>query len=132
MLNRRLLLAATAGAAFAPLAAPHVARAQGMPKITIGMSGWTGFAPLTLAEQAGLFKANGIEVETRFVPQAQRNLALASGALNCVVTTVDTMILWASTMPLEDFDARSTLVLLAVAAALFDLGFVGYLRRDEK
>jgi NitT/TauT family transport system substrate-binding protein len=100
MLNRRLLLAATAGGALAPLAAPHVARAQAMPKITIGMSGWTGFAPLTLAEQAGLFKANGIEVETRFVPQAQRNLALASGALNCVVTTVDTMILWASTMPL--------------------------------
>jgi NitT/TauT family transport system substrate-binding protein len=99
MLNRRLLLAATAGA-FAPLTAPHVARAQALPKITIGMSGWTGFAPLTLAEQAGLFKANGIEVETKFIPQAQRNLALASGALNCVVTTVDTMILWASSMPL--------------------------------
>ncbi|MBO1076463.1 ABC transporter substrate-binding protein [Roseomonas marmotae] len=97
MLNRRLLLSATAAL---PLARPHLARAQSMPKITIGMSGWTGFAPLTLAEQAGLFKAAGVEVETRFVPQVQRNLALASGALNCVVTTVDTMILWASTMPL--------------------------------
>ena len=100
MLNRRLLLSATAGALALPLAAPHVARAQGMPKITIGMSGWTGFAPLTLAEQAGLFKAAGVEVETKFVPQRERNLALASGALNCVVTTVDTMILWGSTMPL--------------------------------
>jgi NitT/TauT family transport system substrate-binding protein len=93
---RRSLIAGTAGA----LALPSVLRAQVLPKITIGMSGWTGFAPLTLAEQAGLFKANGIEVETKFVPQRERNLALASGALNCVVTTVDTMILWASTIPL--------------------------------
>jgi NitT/TauT family transport system substrate-binding protein len=98
---RRSLLAGTTGALALPvLAAPRLARGQGLPKITIGMSGWTGFAPLTLAEQAGLFKANGIEVETKFVPQRERNLALASGALNCVVTTVDTMILWASTIPL--------------------------------
>ena len=95
-MQRRLFLGAAAGA----LALPHLARAQALPKITIGMSGWTGFAPLTLAEQAGLFKANGLEVETKFVPQRERNLALAAGALNCVVTTVDTMILWGSTMPL--------------------------------
>ncbi|HWL81534.1 MAG TPA: ABC transporter substrate-binding protein [Roseomonas sp.] len=95
-MQRRLFLGAAAGA----LALPYLARAQALPKITIGMSGWTGFAPLTLAEEAGLFKANGVEVETRFVPQRERNLALASGALNCVVTTVDTMILWGSTMPL--------------------------------
>lgn len=91
-MRRRHVLAAGAAA----LAMPAVARAQAPPKITIGMSGWTGFAPLTLAEQAGLFKARGLEVETRFVPQSGRNLALASGALNCVVTTVDTMVTWAS------------------------------------
>ncbi|MDQ1079458.1 ABC transporter substrate-binding protein [Pseudoroseomonas cervicalis] len=95
-MQRRLFLGAAAGA----LALPYVARAQSLPKITIGMSGWTGFAPLTLAEQAGLFRANGLDVETKFVPQRERNLALAAGALNCVVTTVDTMILWGSTMPL--------------------------------
>ncbi|MCQ4160589.1 ABC transporter substrate-binding protein [Roseomonas sp. GC11] len=95
-MKRRLFLGAAAGA----LAMPSILRAQGLPKITIGMSGWTGFAPLTLAEQAGLFKANGLEVETKFVPQRERNLALAAGALNCVVTTVDTMVLWGSTMPL--------------------------------
>jgi len=95
-MQRRLFLGAATGA----LALPSLVRGQSLPKITIGMSGWTGFAPLTLAEQAGLFKANGIEVETRFVPQRERNLALAAGALNCVVTTVDTMILWGSTMPL--------------------------------
>jgi len=94
---RRSFVAGAAGT----LAAPLMVRAQqSFPKITIGMSGWTGFAPLTLAEQAGLFKANGLDVETRFVPQRERNLALASGGLNCVVTTVDTMILWAATLPL--------------------------------
>ena len=97
-MDRRLFLSA---ASTGLLAAPSVLRAQNLPKITIGMSGWTGFAPLTLAEQAGLFRANGIEVETRFVPQRERNLALVGGALNCVVTTVDTMILWASSAPLQ-------------------------------
>jgi NitT/TauT family transport system substrate-binding protein len=90
-MHRRSLLAAGA----ATLATPAIVRAQALPKITIGMSGWTGFAPLTLAEQAGLFRAQGVEVETRFVPQRERHLALAAGALNCVVTTVDTMITWA-------------------------------------
>lgn len=97
-MDRRLFLSATTTGL---LAAPAVLRAQTLPKITIGMSGWTGFAPLTLAEGAGLFRANGIEVETKFVPQRERNLALVGGSLNCVVTTVDTMILWASSAPLQ-------------------------------
>ena len=102
MPQRRHLLGA--GAALA-LSAPALLRAQAsgsgaFPKISIGMSGWTGFAPLTLAEEAGLFRANGLDVETRFVPQRERNLALVAGALNCVVTTVDTMVLWASAAPL--------------------------------
>jgi NitT/TauT family transport system substrate-binding protein len=96
-MDRRLFLSASTTGL---LAAPAVLRAQSLPKITIGMSGWTGFAPLSLAEGAGLFRANGIEVETKFVPQRERNLALVGGSLNCVVTTVDTMILWASAAPL--------------------------------
>lgn len=103
MIRRRHALAGAAAAVggAAALSAPALVRAQGsFPKITIGMSGWTGFAPLTLAENAGIFHANGLEVETRFVPQRERNLALVAGALNCVVTTVDTMILWASAAPL--------------------------------
>ena len=32
-------------------------------KVGIGMSGWTGFAPLTLAKQAGIFKKNGLDVD---------------------------------------------------------------------
>jgi NitT/TauT family transport system substrate-binding protein len=96
-MDRRLFLSATTTGL---LAAPAVLHAQALPKITIGMSGWTGFAPLTLAEGAGIFRANGIDVETKFVPQRERNLALVGGSLNCVVTTVDTMILWASAAPL--------------------------------
>ena len=91
-MRRRQLIAATA----TTLAMPAVLRAQPIPKIVLGMSGWTGFAPLTLAEQAGLFRDHGVDVETKFIPQSGRNLALASGALNCVVTTVDTMVTWAS------------------------------------
>lgn len=95
-MRRRALL----GTATLTLAAPAAGRAQALPKITIGMSGWTGFAPLTLAAETGIFRNNGIEVETRFVPVRERNLALVAGALNCVVTTIDTQILWASTSPL--------------------------------
>ena len=28
-------------------------------KVSIALSGWTGFAPLTLAKEAGIFKKNG-------------------------------------------------------------------------
>ncbi len=47
---RRTLMAGAAGV----LAAPAILRAQGaMPKITIGMSGWTGFAPLLRPSRPG-------------------------------------------------------------------------------
>src|SRR5207249_2281298 len=32
-------------------------------KVAIGISGWTGFAPLTLANQAGMLKKNGLSVK---------------------------------------------------------------------
>jgi NitT/TauT family transport system substrate-binding protein len=96
-MRRRLALAMLAGA----LGAPCVARAQVFPRITIGMSGWPGFAPLTLAEQAGLFLAQGLEVETRFVPHRDRAAALAAGSLQAVATTLDTLLGWAATMPLR-------------------------------
>ena len=31
-------------------------------KVAIAISGWTGFAPLTLAKDAGLFKKQGLDV----------------------------------------------------------------------
>jgi NitT/TauT family transport system substrate-binding protein len=80
------------------LAQPQVAQAQ--PKLVLAMSGWTGFAPLTLAEKAGLFKKNGVDVEIKFIPQKDRLAALASGDVQAVATTVDTQLLWATTVPL--------------------------------
>ena len=63
-------------------------------KVAIGLSGWTGFAPLTLAKQAEIFKKNGLDVTLTKVPQASRHLAIASGDLQCAATTVETWVVW--------------------------------------
>jgi len=63
-------------------------------KVSIGISGWTGFAPLTLAKEAGIFKKNGIDATIKKVPQASRHLAIQSGDLQCAATTVETWIVW--------------------------------------
>jgi NitT/TauT family transport system substrate-binding protein len=63
-------------------------------KLALGMSGWTGFGPLTLAKEAGIFKKNGLDVTLEKVPQASRPLAIASGSLQCAATTVETWIVW--------------------------------------
>jgi NitT/TauT family transport system substrate-binding protein len=63
-------------------------------KVTIAMSGWTGFAPLTLAEKGGLFKRHGVEPAIKFIPQKDRHLAIASGDVQCAATTVETWIVW--------------------------------------
>lgn len=63
-------------------------------KIVLGMSGWTGFAPLTLADKAGIFKKNGLDVELKMIPQKDRHLALASGAIQCAATTIETHVAW--------------------------------------
>ena len=63
-------------------------------KVAIGMSGWTGFAPLTLAKEAGLFKKHGLDVTIKKIPQKDRHLALASGDIQCAATTVETWIVW--------------------------------------
>jgi NitT/TauT family transport system substrate-binding protein len=63
-------------------------------KVGIGISGWTGFAPLTLASQAGIFKKNGLDVTIKKIPQKDRHLAIASGDIQCAATTVETWISW--------------------------------------
>ena len=69
------------------------AHAQDTP-VAIGMSGWTGFAPLTLAKEAGLFKKQGLDVSIKKIPQKDRHLAIASGDIQCAATTVETWIVW--------------------------------------
>ena len=51
-------MATLAATAACVLAVATPAQAQDT-KIVLGMSGWTGFAPLTLADKAGIFKKNG-------------------------------------------------------------------------
>jgi NitT/TauT family transport system substrate-binding protein len=73
------------------VSAPAVAQDA---KVSIGISGWTGFAPLTLASQAGIFKKNGLDVTIKKIPQKDRHLAVASGDIQCAATTVETWISW--------------------------------------
>ena len=68
-----LTVAAVIGAT--ALAAP----ASAQTKVSIAISGWTGFAPLTLAKEAGIFAKNGLDVTIKKIPQASRHLAIASG-----------------------------------------------------
>ena len=63
-------------------------------KVGVGISGWTGFAPLTLAKEAGIFKKNGLDVTIKKIPQKDRHLAVASGDIQCAATTVETWISW--------------------------------------
>ena len=80
-------------AVFALAALSTLAHAQ-ETKVAIGISGWTGFAPLTLAREAGLFKKHGLDVSIKKIPQKDRHLAIASGDIQCAATTVETWIVW--------------------------------------
>jgi NitT/TauT family transport system substrate-binding protein len=80
--------------AVATLATVSLAQQTSVTSVTIGMSGWTGFAPLTLAKEAGLFKKHGLDVTIKKIPQKDRHLALASGDIQCAATTVETWIAW--------------------------------------
>lgn len=82
-----IVVAAVAIVAGAPAAAQET-------PVAIGISGWTGFAPLTLAKEAGLFKKNGLDVTIKKIPQKDRHLAIASGDVQCAATTVETWVVW--------------------------------------
>lgn len=82
-------------AVLAALCAGLAVQAQAQEtKLALGMSGWTGFAPLTLADKAGIFKKHGLDVEIKMIPQKDRHLALASKAIQCAATTVETHVAW--------------------------------------
>ena len=76
--------------------------AAAQTKVAIGYSGWTGFAPLTLAKEAGIFKKHGLDVDLKKIPQKDRHLAIASGDVQCAATTVETWVVWnASGVPTD-------------------------------
>jgi NitT/TauT family transport system substrate-binding protein len=82
---------ALATAALAVVPAPLAA--QETP-VAMGISGWTGFAPLVLAKEAGIYKKHGLNVSIKKIPQKDRHLAIASGDIQCAATTVETWIVW--------------------------------------
>jgi NitT/TauT family transport system substrate-binding protein len=86
----RSFIAVAAGLALGLATLP----ASSQTKLAIGYSGWTGFAPLTLAKEAGIFKKNGLDVEMKKIPQKDRHLAIASGDVQCAATTVETWVVW--------------------------------------
>jgi NitT/TauT family transport system substrate-binding protein len=87
----RAIYALAAGAVALAMTLPALAQDT---KVAIGFSGWTGFAPLTLAKEAGIFKKHGLDVELKKIPQKDRHLAIASGDIQCAATTVETWIVW--------------------------------------
>ena len=84
---KRVLLASALGLALGSATAQD-------GKVNIGISGWTGFAPLTLAHQAGILKKNGVDATIKKIPQQTRHLAIASGDIQCAATTVETWLVW--------------------------------------
>ena len=87
---KKTLIAVAAACAATFAAVPALAQTA----VSIGISGWTGFAPLTLAKEAGLFKKYGLDVSIKKIPQKDRHLAIASGDIQCAATTVETWIIW--------------------------------------
>ena len=87
MRSSKLITAIIALAVSAPALADDI-------KVGVGISGWTGFAPLTLAKEAGIFKKHGLDVTIKKIPQKDRHLAIASGDVQCAATTVETWIGW--------------------------------------
>src|SRR5260221_2664316 len=63
-------------------------------RLNIGSSGWTGFAPITLAQQADILKKHGIDATIKKIPQQTRPLAIAAGDIQCAATTAETWLVW--------------------------------------
>ena len=116
---------AAAAASLLALAAPAQSQST---KVAIGISGWTGFAPLTLAKEVGLFEKNGLDVTLKKVPQKDRHLALASGdteaaAIAARVTEEHVIAPMAEWLGPPDGRVR------ALEMAMLATGLVSYLRQ---
>src|SRR5689334_17108117 len=89
-MKNQLALSMLAGVAALAMGSAHAQET----KVAIGISGWTGFAPITLAKEAGIYKKLGLDVDMKKIPQKDRHLAIASGDVQCAATTVETWVVW--------------------------------------
>ena len=71
--------------------AEQVAQAS-TTKVVLAMSGWTGFAPFTLAKEKDLFRKHGVDFEIKKMPPQARHAAMAAGEVQAISTTIDTHI----------------------------------------
>lgn len=78
---------------FALIGATAEARAEEVP-VTVGLSGWAGYAPFVLAHEAGLFGKHGLKVTIVDLPEAERGQALAEGRVQCAGAAGSTWLAW--------------------------------------
>jgi NitT/TauT family transport system substrate-binding protein len=68
-----------------------------MTKVRIAFSTWTGYGPLVVAVQRGLFKKHGLDVSYHVVESASdRKAAIQANQLDGAASTVDTFTRWAA------------------------------------
>jgi NitT/TauT family transport system substrate-binding protein len=91
------ILTAIALAATGVLATPS-AHAAKVDKVTIGYSAWPGWFPLAVAEQAGIFEDNGLDVDLEYFADYIASLdAMSAGKVDANTQTLnDTMAAVAS------------------------------------
>lgn len=77
-------------AACAVVALTAPASAQQNTKVVLAMSGWTGFAPFTLAKEKNLFQKHGVDFDIKKMPTQARHAAMAAGEVQAISTTIDT------------------------------------------
>jgi NitT/TauT family transport system substrate-binding protein len=79
MIRRSFWLRATAGAAGVAAALPHVARAQDLPVVRIGLAEGDDATPALYALKVGLFKKYGLDVQVQRAPSGAASLAAVAG-----------------------------------------------------
>ncbi|HEX5588042.1 MAG TPA: ABC transporter substrate-binding protein [Acidimicrobiia bacterium] len=85
-----LVASALAAAAFGAMPAAHAAK---LDKVTIGYSAWPGWFPLAVADKAGIFEKNGLDVDLKYFADYIASLdAMTAGKLDANTQTLnDTM-----------------------------------------
>jgi NitT/TauT family transport system substrate-binding protein len=85
-----LVASALAVAALGAMPAAHAAK---LDKVTIGYSAWPGWFPLAVADQAGIFEKNGLDVDLKYFADYIASLdAMSAGKLDANTQTLnDTM-----------------------------------------
>lgn len=74
-------------------AKPEVAK-QEVPKFNLSVNSWVGFAPFYLAQEKGIFKEEGVDVNIVLMDDtAQRKAALLKGDVDGLADSVDLLVM---------------------------------------